>query len=67
MKKKITKLKKAQKNKLPPLHSVVRNFLEKNGWNVVVLGGTSVESTDLKFNFRFVMNFTGSKKPPTQV
>ena len=53
---------KTEKVKLPQPYSAVRDYLEKNGWNVVVIGGTSIEQGSGKFNFVFRVGFTGSKK-----
>lgn len=51
-----------KKVKLPQPYSAIRDYLEKNGWNVVVIGGTRITQGSLKFNFHFECDFTGSKK-----
>ena len=54
--------KKTKKVKLPQPYASIRDFLEKNGWNVVVIGGTAVEQGNQKYNFVFRVGFSGSKK-----
>ena len=54
--------KKTKKVRLPQPYAAARNYLEKNGWNVVVIGGTSVEQGSAKYNFFLRIGFTGSKK-----
>lgn len=53
---------KKQKPRLPQPYAAIRNYLKRNGWFVVVIGGTSVEQGGLENNFVFRCNFTGSKK-----
>lgn len=42
-----------------PYEAVVR-FLEKNGWNVVVIGGCRIRQRGLKYNFSIEFDFAGS-------
>lgn len=51
-----------KKVKLPQPYSAVRDFLEKNGCNVVLIGGARITGTDQKYNFHVEFDFTGSKK-----
>ncbi len=53
---------KKQKPRLTQPYAAISSYLKKNGWNVVVIGGTSVEQGTMPFNFVFRCNFTGSKK-----
>ncbi len=54
--------KKILKKRLPQPYAAARDYLEKNGWCVVVIGGTSVEQGSLSHNFYLRIAFTGSKK-----
>lgn len=54
--------KKTNKVKMPQPYKAISNYLKKNGWYVVVIGGTSVQQGDLKNNFIFRCDFIGSKK-----
>lgn len=52
-----------EKKAMPKIYTAIRDYLEKNGWNVVVIGGTAIEQRGrLKYNFTFTCDFTGGKK-----
>jgi len=55
---------KKKKSSLPQPYAAIRDYLEKKGWKVIVIRGTRVRQDfgDLKFNFHFECDFTGSKK-----
>ena len=57
------KSKKSVMPKLEPFESAALKLLEKNGWKVVVIGGTTVERLDFarQHAYRLVLNFTGAK------
>lgn len=42
-------------------------FLERRGWNVLVIGTSRVQQQpfERKFNYELVLSFTGSKLSPT--
>lgn len=44
--------------------NAVAAYLEANGWSVALVGGTSVQQQphERKFNFEFVVKFTGAKR-----
>lgn len=60
----LSKPRKKQKAWLPQPYAAITNYLKKNGWNVFVIGGTSVEQGSNKFNFIFRCSFTGGKLAP---
>jgi DNA-dependent RNA polymerase auxiliary subunit epsilon len=57
------KTRKPRKDLTDRLYAVVAEYLEKNGWKAIVIGGTCIkqEITDRKYNYDFVVRFTGGK------
>ncbi len=53
-----------RKLKIPQPYNAIVKFLEKNGWNVVVIGGSRIRQNPLReFNYSIEFDFTGGKKP----
>lgn len=57
----LSKPRRKQNKRLPQPYAAIRNYLQKNGYSVVVIGGTSVEQDSEDFNFVFRCGFTGKK------
>lgn len=56
---------KKQRRAKPDLLTVAAQYLKDNGWEVLVIGGTEIhqEPGAFKYNYQFVVNFTGKKRP----
>jgi hypothetical protein len=50
------------------LYDAVQKYLEANGWKLAAIGGTAVkqEIGAFKYNYEFVVRFTGSEVEPTE-
>lgn len=48
-----------------PMLGLIASYLQQHGWNVVVIGGARVQQPigERKFNYEFVVRFTGSPPP----
>lgn len=59
-------MRKKNKRMSPDILDQIAAFLKANGWTVIVAGPTQVrqEIGAAKYNFEFVVKFTGSKREP---
>ena len=60
-------MKKSKFTKEEQAIAAVAEYLRSIGWNLLVGQFTGIEQGNLKYNFRLIFSFTGSKKKkPTQ-